>query len=101
MGIHVDRLPTGTRARIEGDLTIGHAAALKGELVAALLDAPALALDLSAVTEMDGAGLQLLLLLQREAAHRPLRLEGCSPAVAQVLALAAWAPRQQAEGMQP
>ncbi|MNP67722.1 STAS domain protein [compost metagenome] len=48
-----------------------------------------MALDLSQITEMDGAGLQLLLMVQREAAKAgtQLTLTGQSKAVTETLAL--------------
>jgi anti-anti-sigma regulatory factor len=55
-------------------MTIYQAQAQKEQLLAALAATEHLELDLSAVTEMDTAGLQLLLLLKREV--------GCSRASA-------------------
>lgn len=76
--------------RIEGELTIYRAAELCDALKAALAAAPAGAdfeVDLSAVTEMDGAGVQLLLATRKttQAAGRALRLVAASPAVTEVL----------------
>ena len=50
---------------------------------------PRMAVDLSQVTEMDGAGLQLLLMVQREApkAGTELTVTGQSKAVTETLAL--------------
>ncbi|CAK0780277.1 STAS domain-containing protein [Gammaproteobacteria bacterium] len=53
--------------RVEGDLTIYEAVTLKTALMAALEEGPVLELDLSGVEEIDTAGLQLLLLLKKEA----------------------------------
>ena len=50
------------------DMTIYHAQAQKEQLLGALAAAPSLELDLSQVAEIDTAGLQLLLLVKREAA---------------------------------
>lgn len=75
-----------TTLALEGELTIFRAA----ELRQALLDnPPPEALDLSGVTEIDTAGLQLLMLARGEAerAQRPLRLQAPSTVVADVLAL--------------
>lgn len=72
--------------RIEGELTIFRAAELKP----VLLDHPAPSeIDLSGVTELDTAGVQLLLLAQATAlsAHRELRLVAPSPAVTEVFEL--------------
>jgi anti-sigma B factor antagonist len=77
---------TGAPLRIEGELTIVRAAELK----AALLDGPPpTAIDLSGVTEIDSAGLQLLLLARREAQARQgtLALRAPSPAVAELFGL--------------
>ena len=72
--------------RIQGELTIFRAAELKP----VLLDQPAPSeIDLSGVTELDTAGVQLLLLAKATAlaAHRELRLVAPSPAVTEVLEL--------------
>lgn len=76
-----------TRISLSGSMTIYEAAAHKQELLAALAAAQALELDLGAVDEADTAGLQLLLLLRREAARggKPLRVVGLSPALVEVL----------------
>lgn len=73
---------------VEGEMTIYRAAELCAGLQAALKDGDGeLALDLSAVTEMDSAGVQLLLAAGKSAsaAQRELRMAGHSPAVAEVL----------------
>jgi anti-anti-sigma factor len=83
------RTAGGARSRIavEGDLTIYSAAADKQALLAALEAAAALEVDLSRVAEMDTAGLQLLVLLKREAARRgkSMRLVAHSAAALGVL----------------
>lgn len=75
------------RLSLAGSMTIYEAAAQKGELLAALASAPALELDLGGVDEADTAGLQLLLLLRREAASggKPVRVLSLSPALVEVL----------------
>ena len=80
---------TPTCLRIEGELTIYRAAELAAAMKAALAEVPAgaaLELDLAEVTEMDSAGVQLLLAARRSAdeSGRVLRLAGTSPAVAEV-----------------
>jgi anti-anti-sigma factor len=72
--------------RIEGELTIFRAAELKPVLLAE--DAPDV-IDLSGVTELDTAGLQLLMLAKKTALARghELRLVGHSPAVLEVFEL--------------
>ena len=74
---------------LEGDLTIYDAARMKGELLARLHASPKLTVDLSGVTELDSSGVQLLLLLQREAsdASKPLQWANHSSAVSAVLSL--------------
>ena len=72
---------------IEGDMTIYTAAELKAELLAHLEKAVEREIDLSGVSEMDCAGLQLLILAKRESLRHgvPLRLTGHSRAVVDVL----------------
>ncbi len=53
--------------RIEGEMTIYNAAALKPELLGALAQSSALEVDLSRVIEIDAAGVQLLILAKKEA----------------------------------
>ncbi len=68
------RPPEGARAALalEGELTIYGAAELQTRLVAALADAPeGLDIDLAGVTELDSAGVQLLM-----ATHRAARVSG-------------------------
>lgn len=71
-----------TRAlRIDGEMTIYRALELKELLRAALDGASSLELDLSGVTELDTAGLQLLMAAQQSA---PLSIGARSEAVAEV-----------------
>ena len=82
--------------KIEGELTIQTAADRRAALLAMIESESGsepgseLVLDLSGVTELDTAGLQLLLLVQREAAALGgrLTLRAAGPAVADVLAIA-------------
>jgi anti-sigma B factor antagonist len=88
-----EAVPAASRRRalaIEGELTIHTAADRRGALLAAIETEVELELDLSAVTELDTAGLQLLLLVRREVAHLGGRLTvvSASQAVADVLAIA-------------
>jgi anti-anti-sigma factor len=71
----------------EGELTIFTAADLKAQLVAALETSPELEINLSQISEMDSAGLQLLIAAKNEcqAKNGSLRLTGHSPAVMEVL----------------
>ncbi len=74
---------TLAQRRLEGELTIYRAAELKAELSALQGRADTLELDLSGITEIDTAGVQLLMALKRRAADlsRELRLAAHSPAV--------------------
>ena len=86
----VDDVRTARTLVIDGELTIHTAAERKAALVASLEAGDDLDLELSGVTELDTAGLQLLLMAHREAAavgHR-LRLVDPSRAVLDVLAIA-------------
>lgn len=62
------------RLAITEAMTIYEAQSQKGELMSMLSSSETLELDLSAVAEIDTAGLQLLLLLKREAARQGKRL---------------------------
>jgi anti-sigma B factor antagonist len=74
---------------VEGEMTIYRAAELKPALLEAVHAHEAPALDLSAVTEFDSAGLQLLLVARREAERlgKRLAVNAASPAVRDVFAL--------------
>lgn len=76
-----------SRHKLDSDLTIYHAAELKDELLRALDDTDCLEIDLSAVGDIDTAGLQLLILLKREAraGGKQLNLSGHSAAVRQAI----------------
>jgi anti-anti-sigma factor len=78
-----------TRLHIEGDMTIYTAAELKAGLMPCMTQPGEWEIDLSGVSEIDSAGLQLLLLAKREAARRasPLRLTRHSRAVLEMLDL--------------
>ena len=75
--------------RVEGEMTIYRATELKETLLQAVAAQPVVEIDLSAVSEFDSAGLQLLVLAKRaaQAAQRELRLVNHSPAVVDVLQL--------------
>jgi anti-anti-sigma factor len=72
--------------RIEGEWTIHAAASLREGLLKQVSEGGHV-FDLGAVTDMDSAGLQLLLAAQRSLARqgREMVLAACSPAVTQVL----------------
>jgi anti-anti-sigma factor len=77
------------RLQLHCDLTIFQAGQLWPALSDALQQAPVQELDLNQVGEFDSAGVQLLLMLKRQAADqgRPLRLVKHSAAVTEVLNL--------------
>ena len=77
------------RVRIKGELSIFTAATLRQQLLDALETQPEVEVDLSEVSEMDSAGMQLMVAAKREAANRnkPLRFTGHSAAVFDVLEL--------------
>jgi len=74
---------------VEGEMTIYRAAELHPVLLDAVRTHDAPALDLSAVTEFDCAGVQLLLVARREARRhgKELALRAASPAVRDAFAL--------------
>lgn len=79
----------GTILRLEGELTVNVAAACQNAILDAVSAPDFAGLDLSAVTRMDAAGLQLLMLAAREAGRRGIAPMAAEPsrAVADVLAL--------------
>lgn len=76
-----------SRLQVQEDMTIYHAMAQKLQLLDALAAAEHLELDLHAVDEMDTTGLQLLLLLKREAVQhgKSLSVLGHSARVQEVI----------------
>ena len=74
---------------VVGEFNIYHAGQLKEELQALLGSQPQLEIDLGAVTDFDCSGVQILLLLKREAQRhgRLLTFSHHSPAVREVLDL--------------
>ena len=83
------------RVAIDGELNIYRAADLKTLLQGELSRSNVLEVDLAGVTEVDSAGLQVLMLAKQtaRAENRELRLVGHSPAVLEVfelLDLGAW-----------
>lgn len=75
--------------RVEGEMTIYQADALKQTLLTALKERRELDIDLSAVTEIDAAGVQLLIAAKKaaQAAHKELRLTAHSAAVMEAFEL--------------
>lgn len=74
---------------IEGEMTIYTALELKDRLLAPLDQCADTEIDLAGVSEIDSAGLQLLMMAKNEARARGknLRIFGHSPAVLEVLEL--------------
>jgi anti-anti-sigma factor len=71
------------RVHIDGEMTIYNAGALKDKLAGVLNDRRPIEIDLANVTEIDSAGIQLLILAKRERARaeRDLTLVSHSDAV--------------------
>jgi anti-sigma B factor antagonist len=82
-------IPGSRRLSLVGALTIERAAELKDALLVRLGEQAHLEIDLSKVTELDTAGVQLLLLAMQtaEAVGKELQLVEPSPAVREVFAL--------------
>lgn len=80
-------MDTLKRIVLENEMTIYNALALKQQLMLALEDCVALELDLSQVSEIDTAGLQLLILVKREAARnlKNLSIVAHNPVIRQAL----------------
>jgi anti-sigma B factor antagonist len=78
------------RISLDGELTILTATELKERLLTALDGSAGLRVDLSAVDEIDTAGLQVLLVTRRAAhqANLPFEVTGPEPEIARVLAIA-------------
>lgn len=66
--------PGSHRIAIADDMTIYNAVAQKQQLIDALVAHVELEIDLSAVAEVDTAGIQLLILLKREARRLDKRI---------------------------
>lgn len=75
--------------RIEGEMTIYQAAELKQTLATALQQSETLEIDLSAIGEIDTAGVQLLIATKKsaQAAGKELRLVAHSDAVVEAFEL--------------
>lgn len=89
MTIRAERKDGLQLLQIEGELSIYSAAELKAQLLPHLAQPGELEIDLARVSELDGAGLQLLILAKREAARvgATLRLTRHSRAVLEVFDL--------------
>ena len=84
-----DKKPQTQPIVISGELTIYTALELKDTLLTGLAMTDNLELDLSAVGEIDAAGLQLLVMIKQEAAllGKVIRFTGHSPVVIELLDL--------------
>lgn len=89
MTINIEASNGVCHAQVTGEMTIYHAAEMKGELLPHLDRCNEMEINLSGVSEIDTAGFQLLLLVKREAsrANKLLRFEAHSPATLEVLKL--------------
>jgi anti-sigma B factor antagonist len=88
--IEVRSDPSGTRARLEGDIDISVAGSVQEILLQAIrAHGPRLLLDLSGVSFLDCAGLRALLLTRRRVELRggTLQLIAVSPSVRRILRL--------------
>ena len=76
-------------AKIEGEMTIYNAAELKEELMPLITDERELEIDLADITEIDSAGLQVLMLAKKERSQQgqALTLTNHSPSVLDVFEL--------------
>ena len=85
----MDKKSAPVRIDIVGDLNIFNAAEQRQRLLDAFGAGSEVEVDLSCVTEIDSAGVQLMLAAKREATaqDKPLRFIGHSPAVSEVLEL--------------
>jgi anti-sigma B factor antagonist len=74
---------------IEGEMTIYRAAEIKRKLLTPIVEAANVEVNLSKVTELDSAGVQLLMLAKRtaQAKNGEVRLIAQSPAVLDVIEL--------------
>lgn len=89
MPLQCEILNDTAHVNIDGELTIYTASDLAAQLLPRLGATPQMQIDLSQITEMDGAGLQLLIMVTREAsrAGTALTLTGHSKAVLETLQL--------------
>lgn len=85
--IEIESLGDQGRLNIIGEMTLSTAAELKESLLDALHQSDSLIISLAEVDDMDTAGLQVLLLLKREALElgKALQLQEHSPAIIDVL----------------
>lgn len=89
MELHSERREACQCLHLAGEMTIYGAAELKPALLYALGHSEEIEIDLADISEIDTSGVQLLMLMKREAADagKALRLVGHSPAVLEVFEL--------------
>jgi len=89
MEIRSERHEACLRLYPSGEMTIYSAAELKPALLHALGQSDEIEIDLGDISEIDTSGVQLLMLMKREAAvaGKALKLAGHSPAVLEVFEL--------------
>lgn len=89
MDIRSEQYDACLRLYPAGEMTIYSAAELKPALLQALGQSDEIEIDLAGISEIDTSGVQLLMLMKREAAAagKALKLAGHSPAVLEVFEL--------------
>lgn len=87
MSIEVKQTGQNAQVTLAGDLTIYAVADIKAALSAVMLDADEIEVDLSGITEMDTAGLQLMLIAKRRPG-KTVRFVNHSPIVLRLIDLA-------------
>lgn len=89
MRISLSKHGSGLKARLSESLEIQSASEAKGPLLEALECSPEVEYDLSGLSELDSSGVQLLLLLKREASAQGRRchLTHANDTVSEVLGL--------------
>jgi anti-sigma B factor antagonist len=65
MSVHVEPLGKSARVMLSGELTIYNVAEIREALAAAMDRCDEIEVDLSAISEIDSAGLQLMLIVKR------------------------------------
>lgn len=87
MEIHVAQKDKVSHMQIQGEMTIYSALELKSSLIDCLNNSQEMVIDLSSVDEMDCSGVQLLVLIKREAlkAGKVLHLVQHSPAALEAM----------------
>ena len=89
MAISIEKKEGLCKMKIEADMTIFNAAELKNELISDMGDCSSFEIDLSQVSEIDTSGVQLLLLIKKEAAlqNKEFKIASHSAATAAVIDL--------------